>query len=127
MTIFLWEKSHRYHKNVFCSKCKAAMRTFCVFSITIVENPLFSFFFQFLWCQLCRLWNSRSSNTSIFIDVSGRLPCRHNFTFFSNLNAFSNELGSQRKTSCWMLSFKFGMKTLILFSSRVSFTLIFNF
>ena len=49
--------------------------------LTTVAKPFFSFFFQLLWCQPCSLWKSRCSNTSIFIDVSGRLPCCHNFTF----------------------------------------------
>ena len=57
------------------------LMNFSLFAITNVAKPFCSFFIQFLWCQPCRLWKSRSSNTSLFIEVSGRLPCRHNFTF----------------------------------------------
>ena len=47
--------------------------------------------------------------------------------FLANLNASSNESGSQRRTSCWILSFKDPMNTSILCSYGISFTLMFNF
>ena len=55
--------------------------TFNVFSITIVTNPFFSFFFQFWWHQPCRLWKDMKISTSIFMVVSGRLTYCHNFSF----------------------------------------------
>ena len=65
--------------------------TFSVFVIITVAKTFYSFFFQLLWCQPCRLWKSRSSNTSIFIDVSGRIHCHHNFIHYKvakELNCF---------------------------------------
>ena len=103
--------------------------TFNVFDITIITNPFHSFFFELFWCQPCKLWKARRNNTSIFIVVSGRIPCAIIFisTFLSNLYAFSNESGFQRKTSSWMLYFNVPMKTSILYFSGISFTPIFNF
>ena len=103
--------------------------TFSVFAITTVAKPFFSFFFQFLWCQHCRLWKSRRRNTSFFIEVSGRLPFCHNFTFnfYCQPKCLLQESGSKTRTSCWMLSFKVPMKRSILCSSGMLVTLIFNF
>ena len=91
------------------------------------NKSLCSFFFQLLWCQPYRLWKTRGNNTSIFIFVTGMLLGCHNFAFLANLNAFSNESGSQKQTSCWILSFKVLMNTSILCSSGTFFTLMFNF
>ena len=57
------------------------LMTFSLFSMTTLTNPIFSIFFQFLWCHPCRSWKARGKKTSIFIIVSGRVPCCHNFSF----------------------------------------------
>lgn len=104
------------------------LMTFSIFSIATETKPFL--YFSSSYCGVNLVCCERLEETTLpslqlwVVELFVSIIFLSNF--IATLNELSSDLGSQSKSSYWLLSIRISMKTLVRCSSRISFTLIFN-